>query len=128
MKVTTYCIVPKLSIHFCLNIGTFFFLSVSRYLHARILHFLIASSFQIIDDGSTILDKQVTMQQHNCSRWGRFMGRVCDYLHIFVYRKQTVNAKEVNKSVNWVYQFKSFVDRLCYFCLVLVVLSCASLY
>ena len=113
---------PKLLIHLCLHIGTFFVLSLSRYLHATIQHFLIASSVQIINDGSPILDKQVTMQQHYCSRRGRFLGRVCDYLaYIFVYRKPAVNADEENKSINWVYQFKteSFVDHLFYFCLVL---------
>ena len=62
-------------IHLCLHIGTFFFLSLSRFLHATLLHFLIASSVQIINDG------QASNQQHYCSRWGRFMGRVCDYYY-----------------------------------------------
>ena len=39
---------------------TFFFLSLSRFLHTKILRFLIASSVQIINDGSPILDEQVT--------------------------------------------------------------------
>ena len=75
--------------HLCLDIGTFFFLSFSILLRATILHFLIASSVQIINDGSPILDKQVTMQQQYCSRWGRFMGRVCDYLLIYICIQET---------------------------------------
>ena len=48
------------------------------------------------------------------------MGRVCSLpAYIFVYMKPAVNAAEVNKSINWVHQFKteSFVDQFCCFCL-----------
>ena len=117
---------PTLSIHLYLHIGTYFFLSLSRFLHTTNLHFLIASSVPIINYGSPILDEQVTMQQHYCSRLGRFMGRVCDYLLIyFLYRKLAVNADEVNKSINWVYQFYGLFML---FLSCFVVLSCTSDY
>ena len=51
-------------------------------------------------------------------------------LYIFVSRKQAVNADELNKSIIWIHLFKteSFVDHLCYFCLVFAMLLCVSVY
>ena len=63
---------------------TFFFLSLSRFLHTKILHFLIASSVQIINEGSPILDEQVTSNVIVVGG-GWFMGSVCDYLLIYLY-------------------------------------------
>ena len=47
-KVTAYRILPKLLIHLCLHIGTFFFLSLSNFLHAN--NSALFDSFQCSDN------------------------------------------------------------------------------
>ena len=47
-------------IHVCLYV-VFFFISLSRHLHSLHLHFMLASGDDIINDGSPILNKQVTI-------------------------------------------------------------------